>query len=59
MLATNDNWRDTQQAEIEQTGLQPSNDLDSAMVTTLAPGTYTAVLRGKADTTGLVGEFTI
>ena len=52
-LATNDNWKDTQRSEIEQTGLQPSRDLDSAIVTTVAPGDYTAILRGKAGTTGL------
>lgn len=52
-LATNDNWKDTQQSEVEQTGLQPSNDLDSAIVATVAPGAYTAILRGKADTTGI------
>jgi hypothetical protein len=53
VLATNDNWKDTQQAEIEQTGLQPSNNLDSAIITTVAPGAYTAILRGKTNSTGL------
>jgi hypothetical protein len=51
-LATNDNWKDTQQAEIEQTGLQPSRDLDAAIVMTVVPGAYTAILRGRANTTG-------
>jgi hypothetical protein len=53
LLTSNDNWKDTQQVEIEQTGLQPSRDLDSAIVTTVAPGAYTAILRGKDNTTGL------
>ncbi|CAN5425531.1 hypothetical protein BH20VER3_BH20VER3_14970 [soil metagenome] len=53
LIATNDNWRDTQQAEIEQTGLAPSHDLDSALLATLAPGAYTAVVKGINDTTGL------
>jgi hypothetical protein len=52
-LATNDNWKDTQQSEIEMTGAQPANDLDSAMVATVAPGIYTAILRGKANARGI------
>ena len=50
---TNDNWRDTQEAEIIATGRAPSNDLESAIVADLAPGTYTAILAGNADTTGV------
>jgi len=52
-IAMNDNWKDTQQSEIEQTGAQPENDLDAAIVATVAPGAYTAILRGKAQTTGV------
>ena len=50
---SNDNWKDTQEAEIEATGLMPTNDLESAIVQSLDPGAYTAVLRGKDDTTGI------
>ena len=50
---TNDNWRDTQEAEIIATGRAPSNDLESAIVADLAPGTYTAILSGTANTTGV------
>jgi hypothetical protein len=50
---TNDNWRDTQEAEIIATGRAPSNDLESAIVADLAPGAYTAILAGNADTTGV------
>lgn len=50
---TNDNWRDTQQSEIEATGIPPTNDLESAIVATLPPGAYTAIVRGKADATGV------
>jgi len=53
LLAMNDNWKDTQQAEIEATGIAPTNDLESAIVRTLTPGNYTAILRGKSDTTGI------
>jgi hypothetical protein len=52
-IGANDNWRDTQQAEIEATTIPPSNDLESAIVTTLSPGAYTAVVRGVNATTGV------
>ena len=50
---TNDNWRDTQQTVIIATGIPPTNDLESAMVVTLDPGAYTAILKGKNDTSGI------
>jgi len=50
---TNDNWRDTQEAEIQATGIPPSNDFESAISATLAPGSYTGVVRGNGDTTGV------
>ena len=53
LLQTNDNWKTDQQAEVEATGAQPSNELESAIVRTLDPGNYTAILRGKGDTTGI------
>lgn len=49
----NDNWKDTQQSEIEATGIPPGNDLESAIVATLPPGPYTAIVRGKNDGTGV------
>jgi hypothetical protein len=53
LIASNDNWKDTQQAEIEATGLAPSNDLESAIIITVSPGLYTAVVVGAGGTTGL------
>lgn len=50
---TNDNWRDTQETEIAQTGIPPTNDFESAIVVTLDPGAYTAVVRGKNNTSGV------
>ena len=50
---TNDNWRDTQQAEIEATGIAPNNVLESAIVATLPPGAYTAVVRGLNNGIGV------
>ena len=53
LLASNDNWKDTQQAEIQATTIPPSNDKESAIVKTLATGNYTAIVRGKNNTTGV------
>jgi hypothetical protein len=47
LKATNDNWKETQQAEIEATGLAPSNEAESAIFDDLTPGNYTALVRGK------------
>jgi hypothetical protein len=51
-LMTNDNWKSSQQAEIQASGFAPPNDLESAISTTLAPGNYTAILSGKNNTSG-------
>jgi hypothetical protein len=50
---TNNNWRDTQQGVIEATGLPPTNDFESAIVANLAPGAYTAIVRGNGNTSGV------
>jgi hypothetical protein len=52
LLASNDNWR-TNEAEVQATGLPPANDQESAIVRTLDPGAYTAILRGKDGGTGV------
>jgi hypothetical protein len=57
-LATNDNWKTkpdgtSQQAEIEATTIQPTRDQESAILMTLNPGSYTAVLSGKNGETGV------
>jgi hypothetical protein len=53
LLASNSDWRDTQQTAIEATGLAPSNSKESAILSTLSPGGYTAVVRGAGNTTGV------
>jgi hypothetical protein len=61
-LTTNDDWKETQQTEIEATGLAPSDDRESAILSTLAPGAYTAIVRGALrhhPAWGLVEGFTI
>jgi hypothetical protein len=52
---TNDNWRDdpVQEALILATGISPTNDLESAIDATLAPGAYTAIVRGNGNTSGV------
>ena len=50
-IATNDDWKDApNRAEIEATGIPPSNDLESAILRPLSPAGYTAILRGKTGT---------
>ena len=50
---TNNNWRDTQEAAIQATGIPPTNDLESAILVTLNPGPYTAIVRGNGGGTGI------
>ena len=52
VIAENDNWADTQQTEIEAAGLAPVNEFESAIVRTLPPGAYTAVVAGRDGATG-------
>lgn len=58
-IATNDNWKindqsgQSQEAEIQATTIPPGNNLESAIVATLSPGSYTAVLAGKNGGTGV------
>ena len=53
IIATNDNWRSTQEAEIITSGLAPANDLESALIATLNPGPYTVVVKGVNNATGV------
>ena len=53
MIASNDNWRDGQQDALKATTIPPNNDYDAAIVQSLNPGAYTAVLAGKGGTTGI------
>jgi WD40 repeat protein len=58
-IATNDNWKindqtgQSQEADIRATTIPPTNDLESALVASLPPGNYTAIVRGKNNTTGV------
>jgi hypothetical protein len=49
----NNDWRDSQEAEIQQTGLAPSDDRESAVVKRLPAGNYTAIIRGADGSPGI------
>jgi len=49
----NDNWRDTQEDDIQATGIPPTDSLESAILATLAPGAYTGIVKGTNNTSGV------
>ena len=55
LLESNDNWQDDrdQAARIRAANLAPSNPLESAIWVSLAPGNYTAIVRGKNNGVGI------
>src|SRR5437588_9803078 len=53
LITTNDNWKDTQQAEITATQLAPPADVEAAILATLQPGAYTAIQTGARGGTGV------
>jgi len=50
---TNNNWRDSQEAQIKFDGLAETNDLESAIDATLPPGQYTAIVSGNGSKVGI------
>jgi hypothetical protein len=52
-IASNDDWRSDQQAEISTTGIAPTDNRESAILASLEPGAYTAIVSGKNNTTGI------
>jgi hypothetical protein len=56
LVLSNDDWRTNStadQRELNSNGLGLKNDNEAALITTLEPGSYTAVVRGKHETTGV------
>jgi hypothetical protein len=53
VIASNNNWKDSQQTKIQNSGRQPPNNLEPAIAVTASPGHYTAVVRGNNNTTGV------
>ena len=52
-IGANDNWKDTQQADIQATGQAPTDDRESAVILTLAPAPCTAIVSGSNGTPGI------
>jgi hypothetical protein len=53
VVASNDDWKSSQQSEIQATGLAPPSDKEAAILTTLPPGSFTAIVAGKNAGTGI------
>jgi acetyl esterase/lipase len=53
LVGVNDNWRSNQQQQIIDTGIPPSDDKESAIVSTLVPGNYTALVYGAHSSQGI------
>jgi hypothetical protein len=53
LLQSNDDWRADQEQEIIAAHLAPANNLESAIVADLAPGSYTAIVSGVGGGTGI------
>jgi hypothetical protein len=52
-IASNNNWKDSQEGAIRATGVPPNNDLESAIDTTLTPGSYTAIVKANNGGNGV------
>jgi len=52
-IGSNDNWKDTQQIDIQATGKPPTDDRESAVILTLAPAPCTAIVSGSNGTSGI------
>ena len=53
LLSSNDNWRTDQEAEIIASTVPPTDDREAAIVATLPPGAYSAVIQGANGATGV------
>jgi acid phosphatase len=53
VIGANDDWQQSQRAEIQTSGLAPADDREAAIIGNFAPGQYTVILRGKNETTGI------
>jgi hypothetical protein len=53
LIFTNDNWRSDQESQIIDSTLPPADDREAAIVATLPPGAYSAIVRGARGSTGV------
>jgi hypothetical protein len=52
-IAANNDWQSDQKAAIIESKVPPRNDIEAAIVTTVNPGAYTAIVRGKDGASGV------
>lgn len=52
-IASNDNWKESQEAAIAQAGFSMTSDLEAGILRTLPPGNYTTVMRGRNNSSGI------
>ena len=53
MVAQNGNWKSSQQSATLNSGYAPPKDAEAAILATLQPGNYTAIVRGNNNSTGV------
>ena len=53
LVRSNDNWQDSQRQAIQDSGIKPSHERESALIEVLGAGNYTAIVRGTGNTTGV------
>ncbi|HZE56476.1 MAG TPA: hypothetical protein VE031_01355 [Chthoniobacterales bacterium] len=53
VIATNNDWQDTQKTQITASGVAPTDPRESAIFATLPTGNYTAVVRSADNTAGI------
>jgi hypothetical protein len=53
LLSTNNDWQESQAQALRDANLAPPNNFESAIFATLAPGAYTAIVRGNGNATGV------
>src|SRR5262249_25068231 len=53
LTSSNDDWKDSQEAALQATSLAPTDDREAALLVDLTAGAYTAILRGKNNSSGV------
>lgn len=53
LIFANDNWRTTQEAQIRATSIPPNDDREAAIIATLPPGSYTAIVNDSGAGSGI------
>jgi len=53
LIQSNDSWRSTQEQQIQQSGLAPSDNREAAIIASLPAGQYTAIISGANNSSGI------